>query len=151
MGRCIAIPPCGYCQLFVGSLTRQHRAMPPAAPPRPQPSAPLSTKLDTAQVHPLSEGKCAHCHVPSTCACVHLPSESGGIEQCQASWTMGPRAEDGGVRRVAWCDAGESGFPRRAGNTRKEGSLCNVPHSPHSRLKQVRGVCGHGLVGLQRL
>ena len=38
LGCCIAIPPCGYCQLFVGSLTYQHRAMPPAANPRPQAS-----------------------------------------------------------------------------------------------------------------
>ena len=61
--------------------------------------------------------------------------KGGGLEQCQASWTVGPKAEDGGARRAAWGDAGKSSFPRRAGNTRKEGSLCNVLRSANSRLK----------------
>ena len=51
----------------------------------------------------------------------HLPSESGGLEQRQALWTVGLGAEDGGAWRAAWRDAGKSGFPRRAGDTRKEG------------------------------
>ena len=60
-------------------------------------------------------------HAPSTCARAHLPSESGGLEQRQALWTVGLGAEDGGAWRAAWRDAGKSGFPRRAGDTRKEG------------------------------
>ena len=53
--------------------------------------------------------------------CARLPSERGGLEQCQAWWTVELSAEDGGARRAAWSDAGKSSFPRRAGNTRKAG------------------------------
>ena len=151
VGRRIAIPPCGYCQLFVGSLTCQHRAMPPATRPRPQPSAPVSTKPDAARIHHLQKASARmHMCLPHA-QCARLPPASGGLEQRQASWTLGLRAEDGGAWRAAWRDAGKSSFPQRAGNTRKEGSQCDVLHSARSRLRQVHEVCGHGLVGLQRL
>ena len=44
-------PSTWHCQLFVGSLTRQHRTTPPATRPRPQPSDPLASKPGTARAH----------------------------------------------------------------------------------------------------
>ena len=130
----MAILPCACCQLFVGSLTHQHRTTPPATRPRPQHSDPLATMPGTARAaHPF----CGRVHAQVPLCAVHArePAENGGLEQCRASWPGGLSAEDGGAWRGAWCDAGESGFPRRAGNTRTEGWPCHVAHSAHLRLK----------------
>ena len=59
---CMAIRPSGYCQLFVEPVTCQHLAMPPTARPRPQPSAPPSTKPHNARAH----------HFPKASARLHM-------------------------------------------------------------------------------
>ena len=45
---------------------------------------------------------------------------------------MGLRAEDGGGRRVAWRDAGESGFPRRLAIPARRNRYA-TSHTQHTR------------------
>ena len=88
----MAILPCGYCQLFVGSLTRQHRTTPPATRPRPQPSDLLALKPDTARAHHFLQVRVhAHVHAGARLAapCMHKCMQARlqtvvGSEQCRA-------------------------------------------------------------------
>ena len=109
----MAILPCMYCQLFVGSLTHKHRTTPPATRPPSSALRPTGhTKSDMGRAYPLSAGTpCMHmCMHSVRCESAWARAMSGFV------WPVGLRAEDGG--RVAG--------PRRAGNTCTEGWPCNV-------------------------